>query len=424
VRRRRAAQAAQASKEPDPALEQTSSDIGADDEGIPERRTHPSSANRGTQTIRRSTAQRWPCNWATASIETAALDAIHRAQWERVRDKRAVRLMTSVDHVARHLCVILAADVAGYSRLMGRDEEGTLAQLVAARRRMDRLVAAHHGRIVNSVGDSVLAEFSSVIDAIQSAIAIQRELAAAVASTASDQRVLFRIGLQLGEVIVKGTDIYGDGVNVAARLQTLADPGGIVVSGAVFDQLRDRLPIAFTNLGEQAVKNIERPVPAFGLSADAIAALPPDASGELAPNRGRIFRRYGVIALVVLVVGGATWLALHSDAIRDRLTTAAPQPSALGPSRQSIAVLPLVSMTDPAKDDYFADGLTEDIIAALGRFTDISVRSRNAVFSYKGRSPRPEEVGLPLAHVLSRCVFDDAIALARSSDRGRLALAA
>jgi adenylate cyclase len=301
--------------------------------------------------------------------------------------------MTRVAQVARHLCVILAADVAGYSRLMGRDEEGTLAQLVAARRRMDHLVTAHNGRVVNSVGDSVLAEFSSVIDAIQAAIGIQRELDAAVASTAPDRRVLFRIGLQLGEVIVKGTDIYGDGVNVAARLQTLADPGGIVVSGAVFDQLRDRVSIAFADLGEQAVKNIERPVRAYGLSAEAIAALPPDTSGAMErPSHRRAMRLCGVIALAVLAVAVAAWLALRSEAIQEWLTKATPQ-SVPAPTRQTIAVLPLVSMTDPAKDDYFADGLTEDIIAALGRFTDISVRSRNAVFSYKGRSPRPQEVG-------------------------------
>jgi TolB-like protein/class 3 adenylate cyclase/DNA-binding winged helix-turn-helix (wHTH) protein len=315
---------------------------------------------------------------------------------ERILVEQADATMARVDDVPRHLCVIFAADVAGYSRLISRDEVATLTQLVAARQLMARLFAAHRGRIVNSVGDSVLAEFSTVIDAIQAAIAIQRELDAAVASTAPDRRVLFRIGLQLGEVMVKGADIYGDGVNVAARLQTLADPGGIVVSGAVFDQIRGRLSIPFVNLGEQTLKNIERPVTAFGLSAVAIAALPQDVFGLTAPNPGRAIRLYGAILLVALVVCGATWFAFQSDTIEHRLANAPQQPSAPRPSRQSIAVLPLVSMTDPAKDDYFADGLTEDIIAALGRFTDISVRSRNAVFAYKGRTPRPEEVGRDL----------------------------
>ena len=290
-----------------------------------------------------------------------------------------------VSRIERHLCVIFAADVAGYSTLMRRDEEGTLAQLVTARQKMDDLVAAHRGRIVNSVGDSVLAEFSSVMDAIQAAIEIQREIDAATAATAPDQRVLFRIGLQLGEVMVRGTDIYGDGVNVAARLQTLADPGGIVVSGTVYDQLRDRLPVPFVDLGEQVVKNIERPVPAFGLTRDAIAALPRTSAAVLAPkpsrNRNRTRKQYAVLALVVLAVCGAGWWALREPAIHEPAPQTAQGTAAERPQvtllAMSLVIAPLNAPSADAAAALFADALRRDLTTGLS-----AVERRVTVLSF------------------------------------------
>ena len=270
--------------------------------------------------------------------------------------------------VERHLCVIFSADVAGYSRLMRLDEEGTLAQLVAARGTMDSLVVAHRGRVVNSVGDSVLAEFSSVIDGIEAAIEIQRDIAAAASGIPAEQRVLFRIGLQLGEVMVKSTDIYGDGVNVAARLQSLAEAGGIVVSGTVHEQLRDRLSIPFVSLGEQSVKNIDRPVPAFGLAADAIAHLPRSIP-PAPPAHKTSHRRYGIAAVAMLAVIGSGWWLAQSETLaswRARLgggDAVAPDTGRL--VAMSLVIAPLSATSGDAGAAQFADVLRRDLGAGI-----------------------------------------------------------
>ena len=177
--------------------------------------------------------------------------------------------------VARRLAAVFAADVAGYSRLMGVDEEGTLRRLQAHRRELiDPKVREHKGRIVKTTGDGMLAEFPSVVDAVRCAVEVQRGMLDREADTAEEQRIRFRVGINLGDVIVDQGDIFGDGVNVAARLEGLAEPGGLCVSGTVRDHIGDRLPYAFTALGEQVVKNIARPVPAFALTPAAIAATP------------------------------------------------------------------------------------------------------------------------------------------------------
>ncbi|MBS0446167.1 MAG: hypothetical protein JSR59_09480 [Proteobacteria bacterium] len=210
--------------------------------------------------------------------------------------------------IVRRLSVVMAADVAGYSALMRRAEEQTLAQLLSARTVMDGLVQSYGGRIVNSVGDSVLAEFDSVVAAFQSALHIQRAIAVAAKPFPDDQQLLFRIGLQVGEVMASGADIYGDGVNVAARVQSLAKPGGVTVSAAVFDQLRDRFQIAFEELGAQLVKNIDRPVQVYGLTQQAIVAMdeamlqPPRARAR---NRRMLLVVMGMTVLIIAVVGFA-----------------------------------------------------------------------------------------------------------------------
>jgi adenylate cyclase len=284
-----------------------------------------------------------------------------------------------VSRVERRLCVIFAADVAGYSRLMRSDEEGTLAQLVSARQKMDQMVAAHHGRIVNSVGDSVLAEFASVIDAVQAAIEIQRELDTAAATVEPDQRVLFRIGLQLGEVMVRSTDIYGDGVNVAARLQTLAEPGGIVVSGTIHEQLRDRLSIRFVDLGEQAVKNIDRPVPAFGLTPEAIAQAPRSATASSPPKHAPRIPVYAAAAVGVLLLSAAVWWAIRAPEVRQQAEaageqgrTAQRQKGTLLP--MSMAIAPLSAPPEDSVAAGFALALRRDLgtgISAVGQ--DVTV---------------------------------------------------
>jgi adenylate cyclase len=303
-------------------------------------------------------------------------------------------IVTGSAPVERRLSAILAADVVGYSRLMGADEVGTLRQLMAHRRELiDPTIAARRGRIVKTTGDGVLAEFSSAVEAVACAITVQRELVSRNVAVPDESRLVLRIGINLGDIIIEANDIFGDGVNVAARLETLCEPGGLCVSRAVRDQVRDKLPIAFDDLGEQTVKNIARPVRAFGLSPEAIAATP-----DLAPSGGPAptihHRRWiGATVAVVGIVGAASaWWVFGGPA-----TTPRPAAStAPAVARASIAVLPFTSLGDPDGSDYFSDGLTEDIISALGRFRDISVISRGGVFAYKGKSPTPAEVGRDL----------------------------
>src|SRR5271169_1304236 len=301
--------------------------------------------------------------------------------------------------VERRLAAILITDVVGYSRLMGIDEVGTLRQLTAHRKEcIDPAIAARRGRIVKTTGDGVLVEFPSAVEAVACAITIQRGLASRNEAMAAERRLTFRIGINVGDIIIEASDIFGDGVNVAARLEALCEPGGLCISRAVRDQVRDKLPVAFDDLGEQTVKNIARPVRAFGLSPDAIAAAP-ELSPSGSPTSTRRHRPWIAAALVAVTVavGGAAWWIVRGPLSVSR--TAEPTsttPAPIGAARASIAVLPFASLGAEGDGDYFADGLTEDIIAALGRFRDLSVISRGGVFAYKGKSPTPAEVGRDL----------------------------
>ena len=303
----------------------------------------------------------------------------------------------SAERVERRLAAILAADVVGYSRLMGQDEAGTLARLKALRRELiDPKITEHRGRIVKTTGDGVLAEFPSAVEAVACAITVQQGLASPYETVPKDKRLTFRIGINVGDIIIEAGDIFGDGVNVAARLETLCEPGGLCISRAVRDQVRDKLPVAFDDLGEQTVKNIARPVRAFGLSPEAIAAAP-DLSSSRGPAPTKRHRPWiGVALAVVGIAGGAgAWWVVAGP-----LTTSRPSvgtaPSAPSSARASIAVLPFASLGAEGGSDYFADGLTEDIIAALGRFRDLAVIARGGVFAYKGKNPTPAEVGRDL----------------------------
>jgi class 3 adenylate cyclase/TolB-like protein/Tfp pilus assembly protein PilF len=289
----------------------------------------------------------------------------------------------------RRLAAVLAADVVGYSRLMGADEVGTLRALQAHRRELiDPRIASHRGRIVKTTGDGLLVEFPSAVEAVACAIAIQHGVAARNAGVAEDKRLIFRIGINVGDIISEAGDIFGDGVNVAARLESLCEPGGLCISRAVRDQVRDKLQVAFDDLGEQQVKNIARPVRAFGLTPQAIATIPEIAPQGVATSAGRGRLWMIAAALTVVIAGGGAWWMVRAP------RTEAPAPTTpITAVRASIAVLPFDALGTESGSDYFADGLTEDIIAALGRFRDLSVMSLGAVFGYKGKHPPPAEVG-------------------------------
>jgi len=307
--------------------------------------------------------------------------------------------VTAEKRVERRLAAIMAADVVGYSRLMGGDEIGTLRALQAHRRELiDPKIAAHRGRIVKTTGDGLLVEFPSAVEAVACAISVQRGIAVRNEGVAEDKRVIFRIGVNVGDIISEAGDIFGDGVNVAARLESLCEPGGLCISRAVRDQVRDKLPVAFDDLGEQQVKNIARPVRAFRLTAEAIAATPELSPQALTAPGGR--RRPWVIAVLVAVIlaaGGTTWWIVRAPPMVTQPSgPTAISPLPIGAARASIAVLPLEALGAEGGSDYFADGLTEDIISALGRFRELSVMSLGAVFAYKGKHPSPMEVGRDL----------------------------
>src|SRR6516165_4432996 len=256
----------------------------------------------------------------------------------------------SGEHVERRLAAILAVDVAGYSRLMGEDEEGTLAALRAVRRELcDPKIAEHRGRIVKTTGDGLLVEFASVVDAVRCAVEVQQEMIARSAAAPAQRRIEFRMGINVGDIIIEDGDIFGDGVNIAARLEALAEPGGICLSATAHEQVRDRLDIAFDDLGEQQVRNITRPVRTYAvdLGVPFRAALP-------------------VRALLPL------------------------------PDKPSLAVLPFQNMSGDSEQEYFADGIVEDIITALSRIRWLFVIARNSSFTYKGKPVDVKQVGREL----------------------------
>lgn len=297
------------------------------------------------------------------------------------------------EHVERKLAAILAADIVGYSRLMGVDEIGTLRALKAVRKDLvDTAIAAHGGRIVKTMGDGLLVDFPSVVDAVTCAVTIQRGMVRRNRDIGENKRLVFRIGINIGDIIIDGKDIFGDGVNIAARLESICEPGGLCISDLACDQVRGKLPLAFADGGEQQVKNIARPVRVFALSPEAIAEAPELSPGRIARPRSRNRALLGAALMLLLIIAGtAAWWTMRAPSSPHVAGT----PVSSG-SRPSIAVLPLVTLADASKEDYFADGLTEDVISALGRFPELVVRSRNAVFAYKGKTPRPDEVGRDL----------------------------
>jgi class 3 adenylate cyclase len=292
--------------------------------------------------------------------------------------------------VERKLTAILCADVYGYSRLMGGDEEATLVTLTAHRKIIDSLIEQHHGRFVNSPGDSVLAEFASVVNAVECAIEIQTTLKAENAKLPPERQMEFRIGVNLGDVMVEGDQIYGDGINVAARLESLANPGGICISGMVHEQVRDKLALGYEDNGEQTVKNIARPVHVWRVLLNGTTAH---------RETRRIPRRYwrgGVLSLSGLAIMVGTIVLVQHVSIKPPRTHAsnAPQekPALSLPSIPSIAVLPFAELSGDPKQGYFSDGITDALINDLSRIPGLFVIDRNSSFSYKGKAATAKEV--------------------------------
>jgi adenylate cyclase len=285
----------------------------------------------------------------------------------------------------RRLAAILAADVSGYSRLMGMDEEGTHNRLRVHRRQLvDPKISQHHGRIVKTTGDGMLVEFASVVDAVRCAAEIQRAMIDRDSEMTEDRCIRFRVGINLGDIIVDGDDIFGDGVNVAARLEALAQPGGICISRVVRDQIRDKLPYSFEDMGEQSVKNIARPVRVYAMSADAAASLP-----QVATATQTFSAPLGITARVVGMVGGgmAGWRARptvqppSSPLVASTGEAGKPATASAAP-RLSIVVLPFANLSNDPEQEYFADGITEDLTTDLSRISGSFVIARNTAFTY------------------------------------------
>jgi adenylate cyclase len=301
----------------------------------------------------------------------------------------------------RRLAAILAADVAGYSRLMRADEEGTHEHLRAHFRELvEHKISEHSGRIVKTTGDGLLAEFPSVVDAVRCAAKLQRAMIDREAGIPEDRRIRFRIGINLGDVIVEDGDIFGDGVNVAARLEALAEPGGICISRTVRDQIRDKLPYSFEDLGEQSVKNIARPVRVYVLRPETIAELPVAGMPMPVPRRRRSIVAPVLAAvvptIVIAVVAWWVWPAARTTSGPPTAVTAAgsgsiPQPVVT--RRLSIVVLPFTNLSSDPEQQYFADGITEDLTTALSQIPDMFVISRNTAFTYRNKPVDTKQFG-------------------------------
>jgi TolB-like protein/class 3 adenylate cyclase/Tfp pilus assembly protein PilF len=314
----------------------------------------------------------------------------------------------------RKLAAILHADVVGFSRLMGEDEVGTHRALGELRGAVDPLITAHGGRIVGTAGDSLLADFSSVVDALSCAVEMQRASRAINDPIPPERRLELRIGVNLGDVIVDGDDIFGDGVNIAARLEALAQPGTVCISQTVYDQVRNKIDLDYRPLGSHRVKNIAEPVRAYAVGVPVAAPRRRRGRRPLVASAG---------AAVLVVAGLIAWV-LHSGAGREFLgLVTAPKPievaSLAAPARlagrPSIAVLPFKNLSDDRNQDYFSDGVTEDVITALGRFSKLLVVAKSASFPFKGSNASPPEVGRLLD---ARYLLEGSIR--RGSDRVRV----
>jgi adenylate cyclase len=320
----------------------------------------------------------------------------------------------SPESFKRKLTAILSADVKGYSRLMGENETETVRTLTAYRKIMGELIQQHRGRVIDSPGDNILAEFASVVDAVQCSVAVQNEFKVRNAQVPENRRMEFRIGVNLGDVIEEDNRIYGDGVNIAARLEALADPGGICISKTAFDHIETKLPLGYEYLGEKTVKNIAKPVGAYKVLMEprVVVAEAKDKKPSIP-----VWRRKGALAgaaaILIVIIGVGIWnFYLRSP----RIEPASREKMAFAlPDEPSIAVLPFANMSGDPKQEFLVDGITENIITVLSKVPRLFVIARNSTFTYKGKPVKIKQVGeeLGVQYVLEGSVQ-------RAADRIRI----
>ena len=292
----------------------------------------------------------------------------------------------------RHLAAVLIADVVGYSRLSQTDEEGTRARFQTDLKEIfEPTIAEHHGRLVKTMGDGILVEFHSVVDALRCAVQIQQQKAKRNALAPPAQRLDFRIGVNLGDIIVEGEDIHGDGVNVADRIQALAEPGGVAISGTAYDHVKSKLPIGYASMGEQMVKGIAEPIRVYRVVLDAAAA---GKTTEARKNRRswRVPAAAATVIVLLLLAGAAAWWQpwrMGGEQPNLRNVVAAD-------TRPSLVVLPFDNLSDDKQQGYLADGITEDLTTELARLPGLFVVSRNAAFAYKNKTLQPVQIATEL----------------------------
>jgi TolB-like protein/class 3 adenylate cyclase/Tfp pilus assembly protein PilF len=296
----------------------------------------------------------------------------------------------------RKLAAIFSADAVGYSRLMGDDEESTIRTLKEYRGVITEKVKQHKGRVVDSPGDNVLAEFASVVDAVRCAVETQKQIAERNSDLPENRRMLFRVGVNLGDIVDEGERIYGDGVNITARLESLADGGGICISGTAFDQVKGKLGVGYKYLGEQSVKNIKEPVRVYQM------LLEPDAAGtvisEKKSKQGR--RKWAVVtvsAIIILLAGAySIWNLYFRSFTSSKLLSPTLTTDSELSKIPSVAILPFDNLSDDPDQAYFTDGMTDDLITGLSKLTGLLVIARNSTFTYKGKSVKVQQVAKEL----------------------------
>jgi adenylate cyclase len=298
----------------------------------------------------------------------------------------------SNNDIKRKLTAILSADVEGYSLLMGDDEESTIRTLDRYRQTMKMLIEQHHGRVVDATGDNLLAEYASVVDAVNCAATIQQKLAELNAGLPEKRKMQFRIGVNLGDVVEEGDRIYGDGVNIAARIEGLAVGGGICISGTAYDQVKSKLVFGYEYTGEHTVKNIKEPVRVYRV------LMEPEAAGKLIGETKSMLRRWSLASAVIVLVIGATaiWVYYMRLTPNSEETISPSKSALLLVGRASIAVLPFSNLSGEPEQEYFSDGITNDLITTLSKFPELLVIASNTIFTYKGKPVNIEHVGQEL----------------------------
>jgi adenylate cyclase len=292
----------------------------------------------------------------------------------------------------RKLTAILSADVKGYSRLMGEDEEATVRTITAHRKVIASVIQKYRGRVVDSPGDNILAEFVSVVDAVQSGVEIQEVIRAKNAELPADRKMEFRIGINLGDVIQEGERIYGDGVNIAARVEGLADPGGICISGSAYEQIENKLALGYDYIGEHTVKNIVKPIRVYKVPTGP--EILQQVTDERRPSTRWHWAALAVVIALLVVAGGVAIWKSYRPATSPPTEVASVEKMAFPlPDKPSIAVLPFNNLSGDPEQEYFSDGLTEEIIATLGKVPKLFVIARNSTFTYKGKPAKVQQVG-------------------------------